>query len=730
MLRDIAGVLFRHRWRVIIILATVPTTVAIATFLSPRIYRSDARLMLRIGRESVALVPGGGDGRLVMLQENREREMNSSLSILDSERLAADVVDRVGAAAILDRPSRAALADSPGECWADAEAAGRPVEDTPDPPVAPDAARPTPTESSDTERQRAIADLRGRLGFEVPSRSNIIKLWFDGYSPRVARTVLDAITEDYVERHMTVHRAAGAKGFFEAELQQAESELLASERELRDLRNSLRLGDLPAQRAALIRQRADADSEMGRARVALAAAHARLAQLEVDLRREPRTVVAETTTGVADAAADSMRIRLYELELELERVRARYGDRHPRIRELEPQVEAARTGLDGESRTLSHVRTALSTTWQALQSSVVQQRADALGLEARIEKSQRLIADRDERIVELNDLEFELAQLERTVEIRRARFLNYSQRFEQTRIDNALENQKMTNVAIIEPATCATRPIRPRVTINLLVGLFLGIFGAILAAYAGELFDDTFRTPRELESMLEATVLGALPLVPRRRERCASGPLPEAAPPEHDAIFDRIFGQLLGAGDRELPWVAVCGPNGGEGVTRTALGLADAARRAGIGRVAVVRLTSGQAPDSAPRLDAAVLARPVGEPTPPSSSAIDIFTDADARVAPLELLVDGAAALDAALAALRARYAWIVFDAAGVNVAAGVAELAGQSGATILVVAADQTRRDEVTAAMNRLEAVDARVGGVILNRRRYPIPGWIYRRI
>ena len=54
-LRDVYYVLFRHKGKALCFFLFVALATVVATFLRPNIYRSEAKLMLRLGRESISL---------------------------------------------------------------------------------------------------------------------------------------------------------------------------------------------------------------------------------------------------------------------------------------------------------------------------------------------------------------------------------------------------------------------------------------------------------------------------------------------------------------------------------------------------------------------------------------------------------------------------------------------------------------------------------------------------
>jgi hypothetical protein len=48
----------------------------------------------------------------------------------------------------------------------------------------------------------------------------------------------------------------------------------------------------------------------------------------------------------------------------------------------------------------------------------------------------------------------------------------------------------------------------------------------------------------------------------------------------------------------------------------------------------------------------------------------------------------------------------------------------------LLVLESERTRRQAASWTMRQVEDAGGRLLGAVLNRRRYRVPGWIYRRI
>ena len=72
-----------------------------------------------------------------------------------------------------------------------------------------------------------------------------------------------------------------------------------------------------------------------------------------------------------------------------------------------------------------------------------------------------------------------LAATQREVDLIETDYRKYSANLEQARIDQQLEIERMSNVSVVQPASYEPRPVRPRVALNLLLGLFAGALGGL-----------------------------------------------------------------------------------------------------------------------------------------------------------------------------------------------------------------------------------------------------------
>ena len=124
---------------------------------------------------------------------------------------------------------------------------------------------------------------------------------------------------------------------------------------------------------------------------------------------------------------------------------------------------------------------------------------------------QTQLADTHRSLEKLNQIEVELNQLQQQVDVDRENYRLYLTKFEESRISNAMDTEKISNVTQIQAARSPLKPVSPKVLLNLVLGLFLGAFGGLGLAFFMEYLDDSLEKPEDAESALNLPVLASIP---------------------------------------------------------------------------------------------------------------------------------------------------------------------------------------------------------------------------
>ena len=86
--------------------------------------------------------------------------------------------------------------------------------------------------------------------------------------------------------------------------------------------------------------------------------------------------------------------------------------------------------------------------------------------------------------------------------------------------------------------------------------------------------------------------------------------------------------------------------------------------------------------------------------------------------------------VDFIIRGMKAEADWVLFDAPAINAFNDAIVLGPRTDGVVLVVRAEKTRWEVAQNARERLESGKANILGVVLNDRKFHIPGWIYRRL
>ena len=95
-LLDVVVALYRQKRKIAVAFFVIMTLVSLFTFMPAPAYRSEANLLVRVGRDNVFLEAMTATGRVASVGQSRESELISELALLRSRDLAEQLVDALG----------------------------------------------------------------------------------------------------------------------------------------------------------------------------------------------------------------------------------------------------------------------------------------------------------------------------------------------------------------------------------------------------------------------------------------------------------------------------------------------------------------------------------------------------------------------------------------------------------------------------------------------------------
>ena len=146
-----------------------------------------------------------------------------------------------------------------------------------------------------------------------------------------------------------------------------------------------------------------------------------------------------------------------------------------------------------------------------MQQELLRSKADYRALMAKSETQRAQLADYKKELDQLNRMENAYNQLQQEVDVDRQNYQLYLTKFEESRISDAMDSEKIAGVSLIEPAQVPLKPISPKKRLNLVLALLLGALGGLGMAFLLEFFDDSLGEIDDVEKQLQLPVLGVLP---------------------------------------------------------------------------------------------------------------------------------------------------------------------------------------------------------------------------
>lgn len=750
-LRDFYYILFRHKRKIVGIFSIVVLTTLVGTLLMPDVYLSSAKLMVRLGRENVTLDPTATTGQVLAIGQERENEINSELEILNSRELAERVVEEIGAHNILSASNEPPGPDD--SLLKKLRHSLRTVFGLPMIALSRLGAAPAPPtpDQQIRERDQAVRRLIRDLKVEAMKKSSILSVSYVSENPNIAREVVAKLIHCYQEKHINAHRTSGSYQFFSEQTEQLRAQIAQTEEALKNIKSQTGMASFVEQRRILLDRIGDQQRDYEQTDSAAAASAARISDLERTLASLPPTLQKEETTGFPNSAADELRKRLNELQLREQELLSTFTEKSVPVQEARRQIKEAESLLLKAQQT-RQVTKGINSTYQQLQLELMSERAHLSSLRAKAETLAQQLAKAQEELRLVNETEIRMSDLERNLEIQRANYRKYLESLEQTRIDQALEMEKISNISIVQAPYLPVQPIRPNKKLNFLLGLFLGTFGGVGVAIISEFMDHSLKRPEDVEDVLHLPLLAAIPYV-NGNAQAARAPMPgllsdlkdriatsRKCPAELRQLYEIFMERLIfpGGGNGSSPRViCITSSHPGEGSSTVATHIALTLAYCGEGRVLLIdsnfqnpsvhRIFGvNQSPGLAEILSDNNACATVIRPSPLPN--LDLLCSGEAQEG-FTWLAD-ARTFAQMLDLWKREYSFIIFDTPAVWLGNHAVSLGSLVDTVILVVESEKARRETVRRAMDRLMDAKAQVAGVVLNKRRFYVPERLYRRL
>lgn len=716
-LRQVVTEAVFRRGRIVLgtLLLVVGLTV-FATLLMHRKYQSNAKLVVQNVRTAAQLSTSNVD-RLVSQGDVSPTEINTEVDLLGSDEVARRALGLKGTLGL-----------------------------------------------GDERDDKAARDLEGRLSVEAVHQTNIIDVKLLANSPAKANADLQHVIDAYFEGRAGTARNSGAAGFFNAQLKTKEEQLNQDQAALTAFQVRNGIADLEEQIKLQVGHIATLGDQLAQAESLLAAQRKRTAMQKAELNGTPARSQTLERTITNQYSQERLNTSLVDLENRRTELLKRYSPNDRQITEISEKMATIRAAVtEASQHPAGEDATDINPLWQQLKLAVVTSGSDISALGGQTTELKRQIAAAKERLNQLEQASTAYGELRRGVQQSQADYTLYAQRRDEARISEALDREKLFNVAVLESPMASPEPVRPKPLLYVIVAfVFAAFLGTALALYA-DLSGGQVHSPAQLEAITGMRTLATFadgepgaPLAEGNRLQLQrvlfavrQATFAQAEELQDEAVMasfapasrggnGSLDRSLNGSGHRRLfqesargGCVALASSLRREGVSYLAGHLAAEAARQTSSRVAVLdmftllrRFESGcQGGDEAVHVETHF---------DPGNRYWVLSGQAEAEAD------DGVPQGDAqgrfslwlrpTLERLRGQFDLLVLDCPSLQASTLAAELAPCVDGYLAVVSANAARKQNIEDLIAQMNVTPAPLLGYLLNRRSYPVPRWLYR--
>ena len=465
-LRAYARILHKHRWAVFSIVLVVFTVVLIATLKEKPVYRAEG--MLEIERENPNILTVQ---ELFQLENVSDSYLETQYKVLQSQSLARRVIAELH----LDQKEEF---NPPRGWWLHQKTvkeAGR------------------ATLATDAVAQEAVLRrFEGRLGISPVRRSRLVQVSFDSEDPQLAAQVLNVFTSNYIQQDLETRWEATQKAseWLSQQLQSLKIKLEKSEDDMQQYAQSNGLLFLDSEKGTTENI---VDERLRQLQDELTKAQADRYEKE-SLYRLVQAGDYGSLPGVVDnKLMQDLTLRLSDLESGYAQLATTFSPDYPKLKQIQNQIDDVKAVLTRERKRVAE---------RITNDYIAAVRREGLVAQA-FDAQQKQANQTAARAVQYNILK-------REVDTNKQLYDGLLGRLKEAGVSAGL---KASNIRIVDPAVPPTKPVKPRVLLNVVLALAAGLACAIGVAFLQEHLDNTLKTSEDVEHFLQLPALAMIPAV-------------------------------------------------------------------------------------------------------------------------------------------------------------------------------------------------------------------------
>jgi uncharacterized protein involved in exopolysaccharide biosynthesis len=364
-----------------------------------------------------------------------------------------------------------------------------------------------PNENDQDRTARAVRGLARKIKVETPTKTNLIEVSYDAGHPERAYNVLKSLSNYYLQKHAEVHRPQGSFEFFSRETERYKAALDASEAKLRDLGQKHNVADPDEERSDLAQQYTNDIGQLHMTEQQIAADQQRIFSDQEQIRSTPERAKTKETSDAAEVLLQQLGVTELATETKRTQLLLKYQPDYPLVKETDQELADVRAAIDAAQKAhYVNQDTDRDPGYELLREDLMKTRADLSAQQASLAANQRSVDAMQHEMVSLGDQSLQVADLTRELKDNEQNYLLYLSKREQARTEDALDRNRIENIAIAVPPAIPVLPVHG-VFFNLAIAMLASAFLSIALAYLKDFLDPSFHSPNQVAEVLGMPVI-------------------------------------------------------------------------------------------------------------------------------------------------------------------------------------------------------------------------------
>jgi uncharacterized protein involved in exopolysaccharide biosynthesis len=339
----------------------------------------------------------------------------------------------------------------------------------------------------------------------------MISVQFEAEDPELAAQVLKTLAGFYVEKHLEVHRPSGELKFFDQQAERYRTGLREAELRLIGFIRERGIVSPDLERDLAVQKMAEFKATYEQTQAQIAETEQRIRSLEQLDASIPSRQLTQVRTSDNAQLMQQMKSTLLTLHLKRTELLTKFDPSYRPVQEIDKQIADTSAAIaKEESAPIREETNDQNPTHEWLKMELTKAQADLAGLKAKATANDATLKKYRANAGELQDASIAQQDLLRATKTQEENYLLYLHKEEQARINDALDQRGILNVAIAEQPTVPALPVRSSLAYGLL-SIFLAGTGSLGLALVSDFFSPAFRTPAEVTCYLGAPVLASIP---------------------------------------------------------------------------------------------------------------------------------------------------------------------------------------------------------------------------